>query len=58
MIQREDCNAFEIANDIDIEYSKALINALKHNVKILCYDCKFSSKGIVLNKKIKFHIDE
>ena len=58
VIQREDCNKFEIAKDIDPEYSKALRNAIKHNVKILCYDCKFSSKGIILNNKIKFHIDE
>ena len=58
VIQREDCNKFEIAKDIDPEYSKALINAIKHNVKILCYDCKFSSKGIILNNQIKFHINE
>ena len=58
VIQREDCDKIEIAKDIDPEYSKALINAIKHNVKILCYDCKFSSKGIILNNKIKFHIDE
>ena len=58
VVQREDCDKIEIAKDIDPEYSKALINAIKHNVKILCYDCKFSSKGIILNNKIKFHIDE
>ena len=58
VIQREDCKKFKIANDIDVEYSKTLIKAIKHNVKILCYDCKFSSKGIILNNKIKFHIDE
>jgi sugar fermentation stimulation protein A len=58
VIQREDCNKFEIAKDIDPEYSKALINAINNDVKILCYDCKFSSKGIVLNKKIKFLINE
>ena len=58
VIQREDCNKFEIAKDIDVEYSKALIKAIKHEVKILCYDCKFSSKGIILNNKIKFNIDD
>ena len=58
VIQREDCNKFVIAKDIDPEYSKTLIKAIKHNVKILCYDCKFLSKGIILNNKIKFHIDE
>ena len=54
VIQREDCNKFVIAKDIDPEYSKTLIKAIKHNVKILCYDCKFLSKGIIINKKIKF----
>jgi sugar fermentation stimulation protein A len=58
VIQREDCNKFEIAKDIDPVYSKTLIKALKHNVKILCYDCKFLSKGIVLNNKIKFQNNE
>ena len=58
VIQREDCKKFEIAKDIDIEYANAIKKAIKHNVKILCYDCKFSSKGIVLNKEIKFQINE
>ena len=26
--------------------------AIKKNVKVLCYDCKFSNKGIEINKKI------
>ena len=58
LIQREDCNRFEIAKDIDPVYSKTLIKAVKHDVKILCYDCKFTSKGIILNNQIKFHINE
>jgi len=58
VIQRDDCDKFEIAKDIDPEYSKTLIKAVKNNVKILCYDCKFLSKGIILNKKIRFQINE
>jgi sugar fermentation stimulation protein A len=58
VIQREDCNTFKIAKDIDPVYLKTLIKAIKHNVKILCYDCKFLSKGIVLNNKIKFQNNE
>ncbi len=58
LVQRDDCDKFEIAKDIDPIYSKTLIKAVKNNVKILCYDCKFSSKGIVLNNKIKFQINE
>jgi len=56
LVQREDCNSFSIAKDIDADYEKALVKAVKNNLKILCYDCKFSSKGIKLNKKIKINI--
>ena len=54
IVQREDCNQFTIASDIDPKYSKLLSKAIKKKLNILCYDCKFSSKGIKLNKKIKF----
>ena len=53
LIQRDDCSSFSIANDIDPDYSKALDKAVKNKLNILCYDCKFSSKGIKLNNKIK-----
>ena len=56
IIQREDCNQFTIAHDIDPEYSELLSKAVKKKLNILCYDCKFSSKGMKLNKKIKFKI--
>ena len=56
IIQREDCDQFTIANDIDPEYSELLSKAVKKNLNILCYDCKFSPKGIKVNKKIKFKI--
>ena len=56
LIQREDCNYFSIAKDIDAEYAKALSKAVKNNLNLLCYDCKFSSKGIKLNKKIEIKI--
>ena len=56
IIQREDCKKFEIAADIDPKYSKLLSKAVKKKLNILCYDCKFSSKGIKLNRKIKFKI--
>ncbi len=58
VIQRNDCNAFTIAKDIDPNYANALSKAVKNNLKILCYDCKFSSKGIKLNKQIKLIFNE
>ena len=56
LVQREDCKYFSIAKDIDADYAKALTKAVKNNLNVLCYDCKFSSKGIKLNKKIKIKI--
>ena len=52
LIQRDDCKSFKIASDIDPFYASALKKAVKKKLKILCYDCKFSLKGIKLNNKI------
>ena len=54
VVQRDDCTEFKIADDIDQIYSKLLTKAIKEGLRILCYDCKFSSKGIKLNKPLKF----
>ena len=56
LIQRDDCKFFTIAKDIDPAYASALTKAVKKKLNILCYDCKFSSKGIKLNNKINLKI--
>ena len=56
LVQRDDCESLSIAEDIDPNYANALNKALKDKLKVLCYDCKFLSKGIKLNKQIKFII--
>ena len=56
LIQRDDCKSFKIAKDIDAKYADALGKAVKKKLNILCYDCKFSSKGIKLNNKVNFEI--
>ena len=56
LVQRDDCKSFKIAGDIDPEYSISLSKAVKKKLNVLCYDCKFSSKGIKLNQKVKFKI--
>ena len=56
LIQRDDCKSFKIAKDIDIKYSDSLTKAVKKKLNILCYDCKFSPKGIKLNRKVKIKI--
>ena len=54
LIQRENCNSFKIAKDIDEEYKIAFSKALKCGVEILCYDCKLNSEEIKLNKQINY----
>jgi len=58
LIQRNDCNQFKIAQDIDPDYYKLLTEAAKKKLNIICYDCKFSPKGIKLNKNIKLKLNE
>ena len=54
LIQREDCGYFKIAKDIDEEYKIAYDEAIKSGVKMLCYNCKLSSKEIKLNRQINY----
>ena len=55
VVQREDCNKFSVAKDIDPEYFELLTKAININLNVICYDCKFSRKGIKLNKIVKFY---
>ena len=56
IIQREDCDQLSIASDIDPEYSQILSKAIRNKLKVLCYDCKFSTKGIKLNQEIELKL--
>jgi len=58
LIQIEKRKSFGIASDIDPEYSKVFKDALKKNVNVLCYDCKFSDKGIEINNEIKILLND
>ena len=54
LIQRDDCNFFKIANDIDEEYKNTFDEALNNGVKMLCYDCKLNNEEIIINNQIKY----
>ena len=54
LIQRDDCDSFKIAKDIDEEYKIAFSKALKSGIKVLCYNCKLSNKEIKLNNQIGY----
>ena len=54
LIQREDCKLFKIAKDIDEKYKIAFDEALKNDVKVLCYDCKITHEEIRINNQIRY----
>ena len=54
LIQKEGCDYFKIADDIDKKYKIAFSKAIKNGVKILCYDCKLNNEEIKLNKQINY----
>ena len=54
LIQREDCDSFKIAKDIDKEYKIAFSRALKNGVRVLCFDCKLNNEEIKLNNQINY----
>ena len=58
VVQRDDCKTFELARDLDPEYCDFLEKAVKKKLNILCYDCKFSTKGIKLNRKIQYKFND
>ena len=54
LIQREDCETFKIAEDIDLEYKNTFNKALNSGVKMLCYDCKLNNEEIRINNQIYY----
>ena len=56
LIQREDCKSFKIAKDIDEEYKITFNKAIRNKIKVLCFDCKLTSKEIKINKQINYHV--
>ena len=56
LVQREDCRGFAVADDIDAAYAKALADAMKAGVEVLCYQCKLTPKSISLDIPISLNI--
>ena len=53
LIQREECDSFKIAEDIDKDYEFAFKKAIKNGIQILCYNCKLTNEEIKLIDQIK-----
>jgi sugar fermentation stimulation protein A len=54
LIQREGCDSFKIAKDIDNDYDITFKKAITNGIKILCYDCKLNNEEIKLNKEVYY----
>ena len=52
LVQREDCESFEIAADIDPAYDRALRAAMAQEVEVLCYACRLTGEGIALGRAL------
>ena len=46
LTQREDCDTFSVARDIDPDYAAALEKAMKVGVEVICYGCKLTTEDI------------
>jgi sugar fermentation stimulation protein A len=52
VIQRTDCDAFEVAADLDPAYAAGLIDAAARGVEVLCYDCDIEVTGVRLGRRL------
>jgi sugar fermentation stimulation protein A len=53
VVQREDCQAFRIARDLDPAYAKAFDKARAAGVEVLCYACRMTLDGIEIGAAIE-----
>jgi sugar fermentation stimulation protein A len=57
LVQREDCDHFRIAGDIDPAYAAALTDARGRGVETLCYTCAMSLEGLSLGAALPLMLD-
>lgn len=53
VVQRGDCDGFQLAADIDPKYAETSAMALRAGVERLCYYCDVSLQGIKIAKSLK-----
>ena len=53
LVQREDCESFAIAGDIDPDYARAFQAAREAGVEAFVYACRLTPQAIVLDRPLK-----
>jgi len=56
LVQRQDCNSFSIAGDIDAIYHTNLLKALASGVEVLCYQCRVNLKEINISGPLELEL--
>ena len=54
VVQREDCDSFTLAADIDPAYAAAFAEARTSGVEALAYACRLSTEGIAVDRPLRF----
>ena len=54
IVQREDCDSFTLAADIDPAYAAAFAEARTSGVEALAYACRLSTDGIAVDRPLRF----
>ncbi len=57
LVQREDCDDFAIAGDIDPHYATTLDAALAAGVEAICYCCKLTTEAIELDRPLALELN-
>ena len=57
LVQREDCDDFAIAGDIDPHYATTLDKALTAGVEAICYCCKLTTEAIELDRPLALELN-
>ncbi len=56
LTQREDCDTFTVADDIDPTYAEALETAMAAGVEVICYKCKLTPREITVASPLKISL--
>lgn len=57
LVQREDCEAFRVAADIDPAYRDALALAMSKGVEAVCWACRVTPEGITVARPLPLRLD-